>query len=280
MKYVRLLLPLAVFGAVLVTAASAAIASASAPSAPARSKPAGYTTVTKSFPATAGAESGGATPCPKGTVPIGGGVFVNTSPDLRVNVSASAPFGPFWAGDVKNSSTVDSTFRVTAICAKRPKGYRQVESRSIANPAGTQSKAAATCPTGTMPLGGGGFTSSASTDINMNGTAPKGRTWIVRENNASMTDATIGAVAVCGKLHGYRVVKGKPFGVIHGLEAGSFASCPAPTVPISGGVFSGSKSVFVNFPGSFPTGHEWDAFVNNSTEGDISSAAVVVCAHR
>ena len=61
------------------------------------------------------------------------------------------------------------------------------------------------------------------------------------------TDATIGAFAVCGKVHGYRVVKGKPFAVTHGLDAGSFAACPAPTVPISGGVFSGSKSVFVNF---------------------------------
>ena len=279
-KHARLLLPLAVLGAVLVTAASAAVASASTPSAPARSKPAGYTILTKSFAANAGVESGGHVRCPKGTVPIGGGVFVNTSPDLRVNVSASAPFGPFWAGAVKNSSAVDSTFRVTAVCAKRPKGYRQVESRIISNPAGTQSKAVATCPAGTKPLGGGGFTSSESTLVNMNGTAPKGRTWVVRENNADMGDATVGAIAVCGKLHGYRVVKGKPFSVIHGLEAGSFASCPAPTVPISGGVFSGSKSVFVNFAGSFPTGHEWDAFVNNSTEGDISSSAVVVCARR
>ena len=114
----------------------------------------------------------------------------------------------------------------------------------------------------------------------MNGTAPKGRTWVVRQNNAGTTDATIGAFAVCGKVHGYRVVKGKPFAVTHGLEVGGFAACPAPTVPISGGVFSGSKSVFVNFRGSFKSGHEWDAFVNNSTEGDITSAAVAVCARR
>jgi len=280
MKHVRLLLPLAVFGAVLATAASAVVASASARSAPARSKPAGHAIVTKSFAANAGVESGGHVRCPKGTVPIGGGVFVNTSPDLRVNVSASGPFGPIWGGAVKNSSTIGSTFRVTAVCTKRPQGYRVVESRIVSNPAGTQTKAVATCPTGTKPLGGGGFTSSEGTDTNMNGTAPKGRTWIVRENNAGTTDATIGAVAVCGKLHGYRVVKGTPFSVTHGLEAGSFASCPAPTVPISGGVFSGSKSVFVNFAGSFRTGHDWDAFVNNSTEGDISSAAVVVCARR
>jgi hypothetical protein len=45
-------------------------------------------------------------------------------------------------------------------------------------------------------------------------------------------------------------------------------------------VFSGSQSVFVNFAGSFKSGHTWHAFVNNSTEGDITSAAVAVCASR
>ena len=150
----------------------------------------------------------------------------------------------------------------------------------MTNPAGLQTRAAATCPTGTVPLGGGGFTSSSDTADNMNATAPNGRSWVIRENNASATDATIGAIAVCGKMHGYRVVKGKPFPVVHGLEAGSFAACPAPTVPIGGGVFSGSKDVNVNFAGSFPSAHEWDAFVNNSTEFDIVSTAAAVCASR
>ncbi|MGH3138133.1 MAG: hypothetical protein ACRDQE_00210 [Gaiellales bacterium] len=279
MKHARLVSAGAVIGACVATLAGAAIASAAAPHA-IRSKPAGYTLVSKSFAATAGIESGGHVRCPKGTVPIGGGVFVRSSPDLRVNVSASGPLGPIWGGAVKNSSTLGSTFTVTAVCAKRPKGYRVVESHEVANPPGTQSKAVATCPSGTRPLGGGGITSSTSTDANMNGTAPKGQTWVVRQNNGSTADATIAAIAVCGKMHGYRVVKGKPFAVTHGLEAGGFASCPAPTVPISGGVFSGSQSVFVNFPGSFKSGHRWHAFVNNSTEGDITSAAVAVCATR
>lgn len=280
MRHARLLPILAVIGACLATLAGAATAHASAGAPTVRSKPVGYKIVSKQFAAKAGIESGGALRCPKGTFPLGGSVFVNSSPDLRVNVSASAPFGPFWEGAVKNSSTVATTFDVTAVCAKAPKGYTTVESAEVPNPAGTQSRAVATCPAGTMPLGGGGFTSSSSTDTNMNGTAPNGRSWVVRQNNAGTTDATIGAIAVCGKVHGYRVVKGKPFLVDLGLEAGSFAACPAPTVPIGGGVLSGSKSVFVNFLGSFPTGHEWDSFINNSTEGPITSTAVVVCASR
>jgi hypothetical protein len=282
MQHARLLPPLAVTGACLATlaGAGAAAAHASGHAAAARSRPAGYTIVSKRFAATAGVESDGSVVCPKATVPIGGSVFVQSSPDLRVNVSASFPFGGFWAGSVKNSSDTASTFAVVGVCANRPPGYRVVHSAVVVNPAGTQSRAAATCPAGTMPLGGGGVTSSSSTDNNMNGTAPNGRSWVVRQNNAGTTDATITAVAVCGKVHGYRVVKGKPFPVGIGLDVGSFASCPAPTVPIGGGVFSGSQSVFVNFQGSFPTGHEWDSFVNNSTEFPITSTAVVVCASR
>jgi len=278
MRSARLIPTLAAAGVCLATL-GVTVADASAPLAKPK-PPAGYRVViSPQLPSPNGSESRGIVSCPTGTVPLGGGAIAQ-SPSIRANVSSSFPSGRTWVGDVKNGSGTATTFQVEVICAKRPKGYRQVESRIVSNPAGTQSKAVATCPSGTMPLGGGGFTSSEGTDANMNGTAPKGRTWVVRENNEGTTDATIGAVAVCGKLHGYRVVKGKPFSVIHGLEAGSFASCPAPTVPISGGVFSGSKSVFVNFAGSFPTGHEWDAFVNNSTEGDISSSAVVVCASQ
>jgi uncharacterized protein YjlB len=280
MQHARLLPAAAVIGACLAALGGAGAAYASGHAPAARSKPAGYTIVSKRFAATPGVESDGSVVCPKATVPIGGSVFVQSSPELRVNVSASFPFGGFWAGSVKNSSATASTFSVVAVCANRPAGYKVVQSAMVANPAFTQTRAAATCPAGTMPLGGGGVTSSSSTDNNMNGTAPNGRSWTVTQNNAGTTDATITAVAVCGKVHGYRVVKGKPFPVDLGLEAGSFASCPAPTVPVGGGVFSGSKSVFVDFVGSFPTGHEWDSFVNNSTEFPITSTAVVVCASR
>src|SRR5207245_5843406 len=103
----------------------------------------------------------------------------------------------------------------------------------------TESRAAATCPAGTMPLGGGGVTSSSSTDNNMNGTAPSGPSWAVTQNNAGTTDATITAVAVCGKVHGYKILKGKTLPIGLGSQGGSFAACPAPTVPISGGLISG-----------------------------------------
>jgi hypothetical protein len=133
---------------------------------------------------------------------------------------------------------------------------------------------------GTMPLGGGGFTSSSSTDVNTNATAPSGRSWTFTENNAGTTDETMGAIAVCGKVNGYKVVKGKPVTIASGSEGGTFAACPAPTVPISGGVISGTKNVFISFAGSLPSGNEWDSFMTNATEGPTTFTAVAVCASR
>jgi hypothetical protein len=207
-------------------------------------------------------------------------VFANTSPELRVNVSASFPFGPVWGGTVKNSGAVATTFSVTAICATRPQGYRVVTSGEVPNPANTVTQAAAKCPAGTMPLSGGGETSSASTDVNMNSTFPSGRSWVLEESNLTAPDSRIAAVAVCAKAHGYRVVQGPSFVVAHGSEAGSFAACPKPTVPVGGGIVNHLNSVTAFFAGSFPSAGEWDAFENNATEVDISSSAVAVCATR
>jgi hypothetical protein len=281
MQHTRLYPTLAALGACLAALAGAASAYASAPAAPARSAPAGYRILSKLFPAPAGAESGGSVRCPKSLVPIGGSVFASSSPDLRVNVSASFPFGPVWGGTVKNSSAVATTFSVTAICATRPQGYRVVTSAVVPNPPNTLSQATVKCPVGTMPLSGGGETSSSSTDVNMNSTFPSGRSWVLKEDNfGAATDSTIAALAVCAKVHGYRVVQGKSFAVVHGAEAGSFAACPKPTVPVGGGIVNHLNSVTAIFAGSFPSANEWDAFENNSTEVDIASSAVAVCASR
>jgi hypothetical protein len=169
---------------------------------------------------------------------------------------------------------------VTAVCAARPQGYRVVTSPQVPNPPNTISQATAKCPAGTMPLSGGGETSSSSTDVNMNSTFPSGHTWVLKEDNLTATDSTIAAIAVCAKVHGYRVVQGKSFAVAHGSEAGSFAACPKPTVPVGGGIINHLNSLTAFFAGSFPSANEWDAFENNSTEVDISSSAVAVCATR
>ena len=131
-----------------------------------------------------------------------------------------------------------------------------------------------------MPIGGGGTSNAFSSFVDMNRTLPKGRSWIVKENNASATPAELTAVAVCGKLKGYRVVTGPAFTVAANSQKGGSAVCPAPTVPVGGGVFTSSKSVGVNVEGSIPSGDRWDSFMNNNSGVAVTASAVAVCATR
>jgi len=270
---------LAVAGACLAALGAASVADASAAPTPPR-PPAGYTVViSPSLPAPDGADSRGTVRCPSGTVPLGGGAIVS-SPSTRASVGSTFLSGGAWFGDIKNASGAATTFQVAVVCAKRPQGYTVVRGANVMNPVGTQARAVATCPVGTMPIGGGGTSNAFSSFVNMNRTLPKGRSWIVKENNASATPAELTAVAVCGKLKGYRVVTGPAFTVAANGQKGGSAVCPAPTVPVGGGVFTSSKSVGVNVEGSIPSGDRWDSFMNNNSGVAVTASAVAVCATR
>jgi hypothetical protein len=279
MKHARLVSAGAVIGACLVTLAGAAGAAASTAAVKPR-PPAGYKVVISTeLTAPDGADTRGTVKCPAGTVPFGGGAIVS-SPSTRANVGSTFPSGGTWFGDIKNASGAATTFQVEVICGKRPKGYTVVRGANVVNPVGSQSRAVATCPAGTRPLGGGGTSNAFSSFVDMNRTGPKGRSWVVKENNASATEAELTAVVVCGKVNGYRVVTGPAFSAPAGGQKGGSAVCPAPTVPIGGGVFTTSKSVGVNVEGTIPSGDRWDSFMNNNTGFPATATAVAVCATR
>ena len=154
MRYARLIPTLAAAGVCLATL-GVTVADASAPLAKPK-PPAGYRVViSPQLPSPNGSDSRGIVRCPTGTVPLGGGVIAQ-SPSIRANVSSSFPSGRTWVGDVKNASGTATTFQVEVICAKRPTGYTVARSPNTMNPPVTQTRAVATCPAGTKPLGGGG----------------------------------------------------------------------------------------------------------------------------
>lgn len=278
MRYLSVIAALAAAGVLSATLGAAGAGASSATLA--RKPPAGYKVVSKTFTAAPGVESDAVAVCPKATVPIGGGgLLSSSSPTLSTAISASFPFQGTWAVNVQNGSSAAAAFRVVAVCAAKPTGYKIIGAKGVANPAGTEVSAAATCPAGTRPLGGGGVTSLSDLLVSINSTAPQGNGWMVTENNASSSPATAHAIAVCGRLNGYRVVHGAQQMVGLGAQGGGFAACPAPTVPISGGVLAGA-SPFITMFGSEPSVNEWDSFVNNITEFPTTATAVAVCANR
>jgi hypothetical protein len=278
MRSTRLIPTLAAAGVCLATL-GVTVAGASTPAVKPH-PPAGYRVViSPELPSPDGSDSRGVVRCPTGTVPLGGGA-TTASPSTRVNVSSSFPSGRAWVGDVKNGSGSATTFRVEVICAKRPKGYTVVRSANTLNPSGSKTRAVATCPAGTKPLGGGGTSNDNVVFVDMHSTAPHRRTWAVKENNAGPNTAMLNAIAVCGKVNGYRVVKSLPFTIAARAGKGGEAVCTPPAVPISGGVTSSSTSVAVNVGGSIPSGERWDSFMNNNTAVPATATAIAVCATR
>jgi hypothetical protein len=72
------------------------------------------------------------------------------------------------------------------------------QSAPIPNPAGVQTHGSVACAAGQKVTGGGAFSSSGSTSVNINSSYPVGNsTWAVDMNNASGGAATFTVYAIC-----------------------------------------------------------------------------------
>src|SRR5262249_8635552 len=153
-----------------------------------------------------------------------------------------------------------------------PKKYRVVQGTLVPNPVGAQTPADATCPRGTSPLGGGGLSHLGLLFTNMNSDTPTAHGWPVDASNASAPAGGVNGVAGCGKVKGYQVVSHE-FTVAANSQVAGAALCPAPKVPIGGGIFSSSGSVGVNINSTVPEApavNEWESWMNNASGIDTS----------
>src|SRR4051794_20886987 len=133
-------------------AGAAALLLASTPTAGAR-PPRGYIDLESlAFAIPAGQQGPVEVPCNPRTVPLGGGVLV-VSGSLGANVNSSFPTATGWKGEVNNASGSQLLAAAFVLCARPPAGYTLVQA-SVPNRVETQSTAVASCPLGTLPLGG------------------------------------------------------------------------------------------------------------------------------
>ncbi len=136
--------------------------------------------------------------CPTGTKVLGGGGFSSTG-SLAVNINTTIPAGNGWRVDENNASATSATVTAYAVCSAqaRTAHYGLTVGTPVTSAAGTETQAEAFCPSGRSSLGGGGFSNSGSTAVNMNSTSPITGGWSVYENNASGGDTTITAYVLC-----------------------------------------------------------------------------------
>ena len=237
------------------------------------------------FTVGAGAQASGTVTCPGKTVPYGGGVFVSTTA-LSANINTSIPLSNGWRGDVNNASIASTTFEIIAVCAKRNAAWHIVSGTAAAVPASSQTSTSVGCPAGTKVLGGGGFSNSGSTSVNLNSSIPvksgsgKSATyaWRVDENNASANQVSEIAYAVCGRAAGYKIVTGALGTVAAGTQTSASVSCPAGKAPLGGGLFSTSGALTVNTNTTYATTTGWIGYENNANVSDSQIQAYAVCA--
>src|SRR4051794_32892126 len=158
----------------LIAVAACGLALSGGGLAQAASRPPGYTVVTVDFlNAPTGHETRASATCPPGTVPFGGGALISAASGTAIK--GSQPTATGWQVDVTNTTGVDLPWLIQVVCGTRPPGYIVFTSLAQPNPNGTQSSASVRCPNGTMPLGGGGITSSSSVFTTMNSSFPHRR---------------------------------------------------------------------------------------------------------
>jgi hypothetical protein len=243
--------------------------------------PKGYAVVLNGpLTSTTGVQTRGTATCPTGTVPFGGGEFTPAS-NLSVNLNSSFPITGGWAADLNNASGTSTTFDVYVVCANAPKLYRVVTGPATTNPAGAQSGAEAVCPAKTFVLGGGSLSSTGSTSVNINSSFNLGNGWRTDENNASAASAIVTPYAICAKKpKGYVRAEGAPVSNPAFTQTLASISCPAPTVPLSGGGFSGSSATSTNLNSSFPSAGGWGLYEDNGSASAATVGAFALCAGK
>jgi hypothetical protein len=166
--------------------------------------PAGYTqVVSAAITNSAGAQTPGDEPCPSGTVVLGGGALPSLS-NTSVNLNSSYPTSTGWHVAMNNATQQTAeTFNVYAICSSAPDSYGITVGPATSesgSSVGSQSRAAASCPSGKVPTGGGVLSSSSSTAENISATDPRNEgpaeSWVDWENSGG-SPATITAYVVC-----------------------------------------------------------------------------------
>ena len=167
----------------------------------------GYTVVSASGYANAGATDYASASCPSLTVVVGGGVWASgTNLGIGINSSVGSRLGhghTEWTAALSNTSSSGDPFNVYAICRPKPAGYTIVTGQPVSVPPGGTGEPTAACPglLNSLPLSGGGFTTYQTTDSGLafNMTIPATGEWATLwENSGTVTRSAYTTVICAG----------------------------------------------------------------------------------
>jgi hypothetical protein len=225
-------------------------------------------------------DTSGQANCPAGTVPWGGGAsFDNGFADIGVSLETSEPVTGGWRARVNNAAGRAETFRVDVICANKPKGYR-VAFQSADNPAHADTPATVTCPTGTVVLSGGAFSTSDTTANILTSAGPLGpHRFTASMANTSNVDQGMETFAVCGaKPPKYSIVTQSTTGI--GVSDPALTPvCPTGTAVLGGGLQVVNPGFDIAIAGSLDEDrHGWFGEAVDQRAGATTFTGQAICA--
>jgi hypothetical protein len=269
----RMLASVAVVTAGLVTASTAQAARLQS-----------YQQATNEFTSPGVGQTSGTATCPAGTELVGGGASLDSTPALSTEIVSSYPSadGTTWTGTLENQVNAGTDLYVRAICAAGVSDYSVVAGALVHNPTGQHTAATATCPSGTVALGGGAHLSSTNLGVSLSDDHPtaQGASWVVHANNVSGAGDQITPYVICGtKPTGYAIAVGPSTAVGASSSGESTAICPSGSSVLSGGGNLNAAPTSVDLNGTTASGNNaWTASVSDTAAATSIISARAVCA--
>lgn len=172
------------------------------------------------------------------------------------------------------------------ICMAHSASYKVVQSAPASVSPESVNSQAAVCPAHTTGTGGGAYSGSAATDVNINATVPNtfagARTgWRVAMASSDPSSASFTVYAVCrSKPVGYSIQWGPNLQLAPYSEGEATVTCPGASVPIGGGGFSAYnvQDGWITMNSSGPDNQGWVVYENNDENVARGFAAAAICA--
>jgi hypothetical protein len=166
-----------------------------------------------------------------------------------------------------------------AAARKPPPGYQIVRGATMTLAAHSRAQGVVSCPSGTVPWGGGILTESPDPAVTIADSFPDTMAWIGDVNNPTGSDTAFQVVVVCAKRPaGYVIVQGPSLVLERMTEGAATATCPTGTHPLSGGGFVNSGGI-VTTNSSGPDQQRWVFEENNPTTAQLTLFAYAICGH-
>jgi hypothetical protein len=221
--------------------------------------------------------------CPQGDEVVGGGGYQVTQ-KTDEDLSYSLPDDSQWIVNFDNAASSSDTGVAVAICAASSSlaDYSNQYGASVSVPADSTAQATVKCPSGTVALGGGWYTSGGDITDSNGASAPLGTNgWRAFPSSGDKYATNGDAAVVCAaKPKNWAQVSSSYVANPSKKATSVSVNCPKNTKVLGGGDFNTSNSPLVNIgiTSSFSDLEGWTTIENNDSSSSESVDAWAVCA--